>query len=140
MSRRSRSTQGMPTERTIWSASEHLVVEAPIEPPQRRRTVRRFVSVVVLIACAAALVVLLLSPPAPELVATGRARTPTGWLERYAHRLHRHLELVTTTQYHGSLAYLDVTDGRHQTVITLYKQAGFWEAAQEQHTHRSPAS
>lgn len=95
---------------------------------------------IVLAVCAGVLVHFMVSPPGPELVATGASRTPTGWLHRYADRLHRHLELVALTEYHSTVAYLEVGDGHDRVMITLDKQGGLWKAAQEQGTSRRSAS
>jgi hypothetical protein len=104
--------------------------------------VRWIGTLAVIATCVAVLVYFLAKPPQPALVSIGAARTPAGWLSRYSDRLHRHLELMTTTEYAGSVAYLQVSTGphqNHQMFITLYKRDGLWKAAQEQQTGRAPA-
>jgi hypothetical protein len=142
MFRRSRSSPRLPADRVIWSASEYLVVEGPVDTQQPRPAVRWIGPLAAIAACAAVLVYFFAEPPRPTLVSVGAARTPAGWLSRYSDRIHRHLELMATTEYAGRVAYLQVSTGphqNHQMLITLYKRDGLWEAEQEQQTGRGPA-
>lgn len=117
------------------------MVEAVVGEPESRRFARWTGLLIVLAVCTGVLVHFIVSPPGPALVAAGASRTPTGWLHRYADRLHRQLELVAITEYHGVVAYLQVQDGHDRVMITLYKQGGLWKAAaQEQGTIRRAAS
>lgn len=138
--RRSRGSTELPADRVIWSASEHLVVEATAGSPSSRRSLRWIGLVVVLAACASAIALLLINPPGPALLAIGASRTPTGWLQHYADRLRRRLVLVAMTEHHTGVAYLEVNEGHDRVVITLYKQGGLWKAAQEQRAIRQPTS
>lgn len=116
------------------------MVEAAVGEPESRRFARWTGLLIVLAVCAGVLVHFIVSPPGPALEAAGASRTPTGWLHHYADRLHRHLELVAITEYHGGVAYLQVQDGHDRVMITLDKQGGLWKAAQEQGTTRRAAS
>ena len=83
--------------------------------------------VVVLAACVAVLAYFLTRPPGPALVSTGAAPTPGAWLHRYDERVHRAWRLVTLSEYHASVAYLELSTGHRRVVIVLYKQAGLWK-------------
>jgi hypothetical protein len=137
---RSRTDRERAPDRVLWSASEHLVVEAHVTAPARRRVVQKMGLLVVLATCFAVLAYLLTRPPGPALVSAGAAPTPGAWLHRYDERVHRAWKLVTVSEYHASVASLEVSTGHRRVVITLYKQAGLWKAAREQNTPDRQAS
>lgn len=111
----------------LWSASQHLIVEAPIAPPNRSRTRQWIGSVAVLVTCAAVLTYFLTRSPGPPLEHFG-ARSVSGWLQHDSSVLHTRVRLMTLVEYdHGTLADLTITTAPgHEQRITLQRVRGLW--------------
>jgi|SRR5579863_1371722 len=127
MPRRTRPDRAEPAQRVLWSASEHLVVEAPITAHDRHRRARSLAAVALLAVCAAALGYLLTNLPTPRL-STLAARSPAAWVQRYAHILHRQLRLETLVEYGGdTVAVLQRSDDvNSRMLITLHREGRLW--------------
>jgi hypothetical protein len=110
----------------LWSASEHLVVEAPVGTPNRPSARRWITSVALLLLCAGVLTYFLARSPEPAREITVAASSTAAWLHADAQLRHTRLRLITLVQYGGNTALLQVATKRGQMQITLHRDRGLW--------------